>query len=84
VMEVGAMASDLTGFIGATVGFNLLFGIPLWTAGLLTGAATLIILGLEGNTWAHATPTAGSSGTNDIIFSTGSGRLTWATGQHNP
>ena len=33
VMEVGAMASDLTGFIGATVGFNLLFGIPLWTAG---------------------------------------------------
>ena len=39
-MEVGAMASDLTGFIGATVGFNLLFGIPLWMAGLLTGAAT--------------------------------------------
>ena len=47
VMEVGAMASDLTGFIGATVGFNLLFGIPLWTAGLLTGVATFVILGLE-------------------------------------
>ena len=46
-MEVGAMASDLTGFIGAAVGFNLLFGIPLWMAGLLTGAATFIILGLE-------------------------------------
>jgi len=48
VMEVGAMASDLTGFIGATVGFNLLFGMPLWLAGLLTGVATFIILGLEG------------------------------------
>jgi manganese transport protein len=47
MMEVGAMASDLTGFIGATVGFNLLFGIPLWSAGLLTGVATFIILGLE-------------------------------------
>jgi manganese transport protein len=46
-MEVGAMASDLTGFIGATVGFSLLFGIPLWMAGVGTGAATFIILGLE-------------------------------------
>ena len=46
-MEVGAMASDLTGFVGATVGFNLLFGIPLWMAGLLTGTAAFIILGLE-------------------------------------
>jgi manganese transport protein len=46
-MEVGAMASDLTGFIGATVGFNLLFGMPLWSAGLLTGVATFLILGFE-------------------------------------
>ncbi|MGA2976768.1 MAG: Nramp family divalent metal transporter [Spirochaetia bacterium] len=46
-MEVGAMASDLTGFIGATVGFSLLFGMPLWMAGLVTGAATFLILSLE-------------------------------------
>jgi len=46
-MEVGAMASDLTGFIGATVGFDLLFGMPLWSAGLLTGVATFTILSLE-------------------------------------
>ena len=46
-MEVSAMASDLTGFIGATVGFNLLFGIPVWSAGLLTAAAIFLILGLE-------------------------------------
>lgn len=45
-MEVAAMASDLTGFVGATVGFNLLFGMPLWLAGLLTGVVTFIILGL--------------------------------------
>ena len=46
-MEVAAMASDITGFIGATVGFNLLFGIPLWSAGLLTGIVTFVILGFE-------------------------------------
>ena len=46
-MEVGAMASDLTGFIGAAVGFNLLFGVPLWLAGLLTGVVTFMILALE-------------------------------------
>ena len=48
-MEVAAMASDITGFIGATVGFNLLFGIPLWSAALLTGVVTFIILGFEGS-----------------------------------
>ena len=47
-MEVAAMASDITGFIGATVGFNLLFGIPLWSAGLLTGVVTFIILWFGG------------------------------------
>jgi manganese transport protein len=46
-MEVSAMASDITGFIGATIGFNLLFGMPLWLAGLLTGVAAFLILGLE-------------------------------------
>ncbi len=46
-MEVGAMASDLTGFVGAAVGFNLILGIPLWSAALVTGAATFVILGLE-------------------------------------
>ena len=46
-MELSAMASDLTGFVGATVGFNLLFGIPLWSAGILVGVATFVILGLE-------------------------------------
>jgi manganese transport protein len=47
LMEIVAMATDLAEFIGAAVGFNLLLGIPIWLAGLLTAAATIIILGLE-------------------------------------
>jgi len=47
LMEVVAMATDLAEFLGAALGFNLLFGIPLWLAGLLTAVATFVILGLE-------------------------------------
>lgn len=47
VMELVAMATDLAEFLGAALGFNLLFGMPLLQAGLLTGVATFIILGLE-------------------------------------
>jgi manganese transport protein len=46
-MELVAMATDLAEFLGAALGFNLLFGIPLWVAGLLTAVATFVILGLE-------------------------------------
>ncbi len=45
--EIVAMATDLAEFLGAAVGFNLLFGIPLWLAGILTAIATFIILSLE-------------------------------------
>jgi manganese transport protein len=47
LMELVAMATDLAEFLGAALGFNLLLGIPLWMAGLLTALATFIILGLE-------------------------------------
>jgi manganese transport protein len=47
LMELVAMATDLAEFLGAALGFNLLFGIPLWVAGLLTAVATFLILGLE-------------------------------------
>ncbi len=47
LMEIVAMATDLAEFLGAAVGFNLLLGIPLWFAGLLTAVATFLILGLE-------------------------------------
>jgi manganese transport protein len=47
VSEVVAMATDLAEFLGAALGFNLLFHIPLLAAGILTGITTFIILGLE-------------------------------------
>ena len=47
LMELVAMATDLAEFLGAALGFNLLFGIPLWLAGILTAIATFLILGLE-------------------------------------
>lgn len=47
IMELVAMATDLAEFLGAAIGFNLLLGIPLWLAGLLTAVATFIILELE-------------------------------------
>lgn len=47
LMEIVAMATDLAEFLGAALGFNLLFGIPLWWGGILTAIATFLILGLE-------------------------------------
>ena len=45
--EVVAMATDLAEFIGAALGLNLLFGIPLVWAGLLTGVFAFGILALQ-------------------------------------
>ncbi len=47
MMEGVAMATDLAEFLGAALGFNLLFGIPLIYGGILTAVATFLILGLE-------------------------------------
>lgn len=47
MMELAAMATDLAEFLGAAVAFNLLFGMPLWVAGLLTAASTFAILALQ-------------------------------------
>ena len=45
--EVIAMATDVAEFIGAAIGLNLLFGIPLFPAALLTGVAAFLILGMQ-------------------------------------
>jgi manganese transport protein len=45
--EVVAMATDLAEFLGAAVGFQLLFNIPLLWGGILTAIATFLILGLQ-------------------------------------
>ena len=47
LMELVAMATDLAEFLGAALGFNLLFGVPLFIGALLTALATFLILGLE-------------------------------------
>lgn len=47
LMELVAIATDLAEFLGAALGFNLLLGVPLLVGALLTGVATLLILGLE-------------------------------------
>nr|WP_028925515.1 Nramp family divalent metal transporter [Pseudonocardia acaciae] len=45
--ELIAMATDLAEFVGAAVGLNLLFGVPLFTAGLMTAVVAFAILALE-------------------------------------
>jgi len=45
--ELVAIATDLAEFLGASVGFQLLFHIPLIWGGILTAITTFIILGLE-------------------------------------
>jgi manganese transport protein len=45
--ELVAMATDLAEFLGAAIGFQLLFGIPLLWGGLLTAVVTFLVLGLQ-------------------------------------
>ncbi len=45
--EAIAMATDLAEFIGAAIGLNILFGLPLFPAALLTGVAAFAILALQ-------------------------------------
>ena len=47
ISELVAMATDLAEFLGAALGFYLLFHIPLLPAAVLTGVVTLGILALE-------------------------------------
>jgi manganese transport protein len=45
--EAMAMATDIAEFVGAALGLNLLFGIALLPAGLITCVITFAILGLQ-------------------------------------
>ncbi|WP_040209623.1 Nramp family divalent metal transporter [Neobacillus jeddahensis] len=47
VSELAAMATDLAEFLGATLALNLLAGIPMLFATLITGLVTYLILMLE-------------------------------------
>ena len=45
--EIIAMSTDVAEFLGAAIGLNLLFGVPLLAAGLITGVIAFAILGLQ-------------------------------------
>ena len=45
--EAIAMATDIAEFMGAALGLNLLFGVPLLPAGLITGVIAFAILELQ-------------------------------------
>jgi manganese transport protein len=45
--EIMAMSTDIAEFLGAALGLNLLFGVPLLPAGLMTGAIAFAILELQ-------------------------------------
>jgi manganese transport protein len=45
--EIVAMATDIAEVVGAALGLNLLFGIPLFPAGVIAGAGAFAILGLQ-------------------------------------
>jgi manganese transport protein len=45
--EVMAMSTDIAEFLGAAIGLNLLFGVPLFAAGLITGVIAFAILELQ-------------------------------------
>ena len=45
--EVMAMSTDVAEFLGAAIGLNLLFGVPLLAAGLITGVIAFAILELQ-------------------------------------
>jgi manganese transport protein len=45
--EIMAMSTDVAEFLGAALGLNLLFGVPLLPAGLITGVIAFAILELQ-------------------------------------
>jgi manganese transport protein len=45
--ELVAIATDLAEVIGGAIALNLLFGIPLFTGGLITGVVAFALLGLQ-------------------------------------
>jgi len=46
--ELAILATDIAEVLGSALAFNLLLGVPLWAGVLLTGADTLMVLGLRG------------------------------------
>ncbi len=71
--EIVAMATDLAEFLGAAVGFQLLFSIPLLWGGILTAIVTFITF-LDRPDWgtiAYHAIVPQFSGTESVLLATG-------------
>lgn len=80
LMEGVAMATDLAEFLGAALGFNLLFGMPLLWGAILSAVATFLILMLERRGFRHLEAViAVMLGTVALcyVFELGMGGLDW-------
>lgn len=44
---IASIATALAEFLGAAIGLNLLFGIPIWLAGILSAVIVLFLIGLQ-------------------------------------
>jgi manganese transport protein len=64
--EIMAMATDVAEFVGAALGLNLLFGVPLLIAGLMTGMIAFGLLELQRR--GHRSFELAISGLLGIIF----------------
>jgi manganese transport protein len=51
--ELVAMATDLAEFVGAALGLDLLFGVPLFVAGLVTAVVAFALLALQQRGYRH-------------------------------
>lgn len=85
LMEGVAMATDLAEFLGAALGFNLLFGMPLFWGAVLATVATFLILMLERRGFRHLEAViAVMLGTVALcyVFELGMGGLDWGAAAH--
>ena len=66
-----AMATDIAEFVGAALGLNLLFGVPLLAAGFITGGISFLILGCSAAAFAVSSwPSPPCLASSSLAFST--------------
>ena len=76
--ELIAMATDLAEFVGAALGLNLLFHVPLRAAGPLTAVVAFAILALtSGVSGSSSWPSAACSASSSWASRTTSRRFSW-------
>lgn len=85
LMEGVAIATDLAEFLGAALGFYLLFGMPLIWGAVLAAVATLLILALERRGFRHLEAVIAvmlAVVALCYVFELGMGGLDWGAAAH--